>query len=144
MGTGPRQLPAAKLGLGKWLQAPRKAGRAQRKAPPRTGVPPSFLSKTLGCRESRRGTTRRLAADTPGLGRWGSWPRVGTAGTAAVGSCWPGSLREGESWTRRWRRGRRDSFTRQRQSRTPNILGTLTSSLIRKKWGDYISGKVGS
>lgn len=78
MGTGPRQLPAAKLGLGKWLQARRKARRARGKAPPETGVPPSFLSESLGCREGRQGTTRRPAA---ALGRRGlrALPRSGAA-----------------------------------------------------------------
>lgn len=52
-------------------------------------VPPSFLSEALGCQESRQGTRySRLAAGTRGMGRWGSWPRLRVAGTAAVGSCW--------------------------------------------------------
>lgn len=135
MGTGPRQLPAAKLGLGKWLQARHKAKRDWRKAPPRTRVPPFFLSEALRCQESRRGTTRRLAADTLGLGRWGSWPQLGAVDIAAVGSCCPVRLREGRiprqaRWTQRWRQRRRDSFTH--PSRTPTIPGTLISRLIRK------------
>lgn len=142
MGTGPRQLPAAKLGLGKWLQARRKARRARRKAPPRTGIPPSFLSEALGCQKSRQGTTRRLAAGSrgcaggaPGGGR--SWPRLGAAGPAAFGSCWSGRLRgrrgglgggDGEGGTR--------LPAGPLPSRTPNILAVLTSSFIRKGRGD--------
>lgn len=72
MGTGPRQLQAAKLDLEKWLQARREALRARRKAPQRMRVPPSFLSEALGCQESRQGTRySRLATGTPGMGRWG-------------------------------------------------------------------------
>lgn len=104
MGTRPRQFPAAKQGLGKWLQARCKARRDRGKAPPGTGVPP-FLSEVLGCQESRQGTTRRLAADTPGLGRCGSWPWLSAEGTAAVGSCWSGRLREGQSRGRLGRLG---------------------------------------
>ena len=68
-------------------------------------MPPFFLSEVLGCQESRQGTTRRLAAATPGLGRWGSWPWLSAAGTAAVGSCWSGrdnpeaGLVDSEVWT---------------------------------------------
>lgn len=114
MGTGPRQLPAAKLGLGKWLQARRKARRARRKAPPRTGVPPSFLSEALGCQKSRQGITRRLAAgpEVAALGRRGI-----VASARGCGPCrlWELLAREAPRqgwWTPRWRQGRRHSFTR--------------------------------
>ena len=62
---------------------------------PRTELPPFFLSEAFGRHESQQGTTRRLADDT--LGLWGSWPLLGAAGTAIVGSCWPGRLWKGES-----------------------------------------------
>ena len=71
------------------------ASTAQSKASPgegspRTELPPFFFSEALGCQESQQGTTGRLADDT--LGLWGSWPLLGAAGTATVGSCWPGRL----------------------------------------------------
>lgn len=46
-------------------------------------MPPFFLSEALGCQENLQATTRRLAADTPGLGRCGSWLWMGAAGTVA-------------------------------------------------------------
>lgn len=47
MGTGPRQLRAANLGFGKWLQRGTERSEPE-EGVPEDGVPPFFLSEALG------------------------------------------------------------------------------------------------
>lgn len=140
MGTGLRLLPAAKLGLEKWLQVRRKARRVWRKAPPRIGVPPSFLSEAFRCQKSLQGTARRL---TPGTWNWDS-RSLGVRATSAVevGSCWVERRGEGrQAWcTRSWRPARPPSpepllQTSFERDRAIVIQAELEASCLKRERG---------
>lgn len=102
---------------------------------------PSFFLRHL---DAKRASRVPLADDT--LGLWGSWPLLGAAGTATVGSCWPGRLWKGESRGRLVRVVTEEAglIYPSRPSRTLALPGTLASRLIRKGWGDCNLAEVGS
>lgn len=108
MGTGPRQLRAANLGFGKWLQRGTERGEPEGRRPCGWG---SSLLSLQGARWqwSRPGTARFPAA-------WLSGARA--AGAAAAGGA-PGPLAR----KIRWYGGGRES---------PAISGTFASSHIQK------------